>query len=161
MLGLVVEEYAPYMEAQSNTFCTTENKLFECSLWSDVIHLKTAQALATFEQDYYAGNPAVTHNQFGKGNAFYVATVPNRDGMEWLLEQACKTADVQPVSTNIPAGVELLQRTDGKSTFMFVLNHSGERVNVPIDGHGHDLLTGAEIKGSVELEPPGVAIIQI
>ena len=52
MLGLVVDEYAPYSETQSNTICTTDNQQFGCSLWSDILHLKTAQAMATFEQDY-------------------------------------------------------------------------------------------------------------
>jgi beta-galactosidase len=161
LLGLVVEEYAPYSETQSKTFCTTDGKQFQCTLWSDVIHLKTAKALANFEQDYYAGSPAITHNTFGKGNAFYVGTVPDGNGMEWLIQYVCKTADVQPVSANVPAGVEILRRVSEKSTFLFVLNHSGETMNVPIEEYARDLLTDMEINGSLELEPSGVAILQI
>jgi beta-galactosidase len=82
MLGLVVAEYAPYPETQSNTICTTDNKQFGCSLWSNIIHLRTAQAMATFEHDHYAGKPAVTRNQFGKGTAFYVGTIPDSNGMD-------------------------------------------------------------------------------
>jgi len=161
MLGLVVEEYAPYSETQTNTFCTADGKQFQCTFWSDVIHLKDAKSIATFESDYYAGSPAVTHNQYGKGNAFYVGTVPENNGMEWLIEHVCKTAGVQPVSVNAPVGVEILHRANGKLSFLFVLNHSGEKVNIPIEGRGRDLLTDTEINGSIELEPSGVAIIQI
>lgn len=161
MFGLVVEEYAPYPEAQLNTICTSDNKEFTCSFWSDVVQLKTAQPLATFEGDYYASSPAITHNQFGKGNAFYVGTVPDVNGMDWLIEQLCIKADVKSLVSNIPAGVELLQRTNGNSSWLFILNHLAEKVTVAFDGHGRDLLTGLQINGSIELEPVGVVILQL
>ena len=161
MFGLVVEEYAPYSETQSNSIRANDSKQFQCAFWSDVIHLRNAKSIAAYEQDYYAGSPAITHNTFGKGNAFYVGTVPDSNGMGWLIEKVCNTAGVQPVSANMPAGVELLQRVNGKSLFMFVLNHSGEKVNVSIEAQGYDLLTGTEVNGSVELEPSGVAVIQM
>ena len=154
LLGLVVQEYVPYSEAQSNTIGSTEGGQFQCSFWSDVIHLKTAQTLATFEQDYYAGSPAVTRNRFGTGTAFYVGTVPDQRGMDWLLAQVCETAGVRPVLSNIPAGIELLQRTDGTASWLFLLNHSAERVTVPLQQHGSDLLTGVESQPR-EGCPPG------
>jgi len=158
MLGLGVEEYVPYSETQSNSIRTMDGKQFQCSFWGDVIQLKGAEAIiAAFEQDYYAGKPAITQNIFGKGNAFYVGTVLDDNGMEWMLDQACTTAGIQPVK--LPAGVEVLYRINGKSEFVFVLNHSDKKVNIAIQGH--DLLTDAQIKNSVELEPSGVAVIQI
>jgi len=156
LLGLEVEEYAPYSETQTNMIRTTDGTKFTCTFWGDVIHTKNAKAIATFEQDYYAGNAAITQNQYGKGNAFYVGTVPDNNGMKWILDLVCKTTDIKP--TNIPADVEMLHRTNGKAEFVFLLNHSGKKVNVPIEGH--DLLTDTEIKGSLELEPTGVAVIQ-
>jgi len=161
MLGLVVEEFAPYSETQTNMIRTTDEEQFQCTFWSDVIHLKNAKALANFEQDYYAGNAAITHNQFGKGSAFYVGTVPSQDCIEWLLDHICKIAGIQSVSMNIPAGVEVLHRTNGKSTWLFALNHSNEKVTVPLEQSGVDLLTGKKINNSIELEPAGVAIVQV
>ena len=161
MLGLVVEENAPYSETQTNSICTNEGKQFQCTFWSDIIHLKSAKALANFEQDYYAGSPAVTHNIFGAGNAFYVGTVPETNGMKWLIEYVCTTAGVQPVSVNVPECVEILHRTNGKSLFVFVLNHSNEKVTVSLKQSGVDLLTGSKVNNLVELEPAGVAIVQV
>jgi len=161
MLGLVVEEYAPYSETQSNTFCTTDGKQFSCTFWSDVIHLKNAKALANFEQDYYAGSPAVTRNQFGQGTAFYIGTIPDESGMDWLIDQACETANINPVARNVPAGVELLQRVNGNVSWLFILNHSTSKVTVPLEQGGHDLLMDVDVNGYVELEPTGVAIIQL
>jgi beta-galactosidase len=160
MLGLVVEEYAPYSEMQSNAVCTTDNKQFRCSLWSDIIHLKNAQTIANFEQDFYSGSPAVTRNQFGKGTAFYVGTVPDQGGMDWLMGQACKTAGIKPVAPNSPAGVELVRRTNGTQTWLFALNHSNEEVKIPLDQPGYDVLRSTKIDKSLNLGPMDVAIIQ-
>jgi beta-galactosidase len=161
MLGLVIEEYVPYSETQSNTLCTTDGRQFSCSFWSDVIHLNTAQALATFEQDYYAGGPAITRNRFGKGTAYYVSTVPDQSGMDWLLDEICKTAHVKSAVPNIPAAVEVLQRANEKASWLFLLNHSTDKVIVSLEQSGLDLLTGRDVKGSIELEPTGVAILQL
>jgi len=161
MFGLVVEEYVSYPEQQSNSICTHDGKQFQCTLWSDVIHLKNANAIATYEQDYYANGPAITYNTFGKGNTFYVGTVPDNNGMEWLLEQVCNAAGVQSVSTNVPAGIEILQRDNEKSSFLFVLNHSSEKVSVPLEQSGVDLVTGVQVSGSIALEPTSVAVIQM
>ena len=161
MLGLVVEEYVPYPEQQSNSICTNDGKEFQCTFWSDVIHLKNAKSIATYEQDYYAESPAITQNTFGKGNAFYVGTVPDNNGMEWLIEQVYKMAGVQSVSANVPAGIEILQRVNRESSFIFVLNHSNEKVAVPLEQSGVDLVTGVQVSGSIALEPTGVAVIQV
>jgi beta-galactosidase len=161
MLGLVVEEFAPYSETQTNSICSTDGRQFECTFWSDVIHLKGAEAIANFEQNYYAGHPAVTRNQFGKGRAYYVGTLPDRNGMTWLLEQACEGAEIKPVSANAPVGVELLQRSNGNLSWLFALNYSVKKMAVPFEGLGHDLLTGTQVNGVIELEPADIAIIQL
>ncbi|HET9915038.1 MAG TPA: beta-galactosidase, partial [Anaerolineales bacterium] len=161
MLGIVVEEFAPYQETQSNAFSTNDGKQFQCSFWSDVIHLKGAQALATYQEGYYAGLPTVTRNSFSKGTAFYVGTVPDPNGMDWFIKQACESAGIRPVLANTPAGVEVTQRVNGKSGWLFLLNHSNEKVTVPFEENGLDLLTGAQVNGTVELEPTDVAIVQL
>jgi beta-galactosidase len=160
MLGLVVEEYAPYSATDFNTIRTSDHKQFTCSLWSDIIRLKSAEAIAEFEQDYYKGNPAVTGNQFGKGTAFYVGTVPDPDGMDWLINKACINADIQPVVSTLPAGVELVKRTNGTDTWLFALNYSNEEVNLSLERPGYELLNGTSLDTSLRLGPRDVAIVQ-
>jgi beta-galactosidase len=161
MLGIAVEEFAPYTETQSNSFRTNDGKQFKSNLWSDIIQLKGAEAVvAVFEDDYYAGKPAVTQNIFGKGTAFYVGTAPDAPGMDWLIKYVCDTLEIKAVVPNIPAGVELMKRTNGNISWLFALNHSAERVNIPLEKNGRDLLTGSQLKGSISLEPTDVAIIQ-
>lgn len=48
------------------------------------------------------------------------------------------------------------------STLLYVLNHSGESVNVTLpDGRFHDLLSGAEYEDMALLEKNGVLILAV
>jgi beta-galactosidase len=159
MLGLVVEEFAPYAAGQANRFQTHDGKQFACTFWSDVIRLGTARALATYEQDYYAGTPAITRNQFGKGTALYVGTSPDRSGIDWLLEHVCEAAGIR--SNSAAPGVELVRRSNGESAWLFALNYSLEKATLPLEQNGLDLLTGTAVRAAVELEPLGIAVIRL
>jgi beta-galactosidase len=160
MLGLIVEEFSPYAETQTNILCTSDGKQFSCTTWGDIIHLQGAEVLASFEQDYYAGGPAITHHTFGKGHSYYVGTQPDSNGLGWLLKRICEEAGIETVAGSIPAGVEVLRRTNGKSQWLFLLNHSNENVIVPLHGGGRDLLKNGSANGSLTLAPNGVAIIE-
>ena len=161
LLGLIVEEYVPYSATESNSISAGDGKQFTCSLWSDVIHLKTAEALATFEQDYYAGASAITQNRFGKGLAYYIGTALDQTGMEWLINNICQSADIKPVIEQIPEGIEIVQRTNKNGSWSFIMNHSTRKTKVPLWRGGHDLLTGTDAKDSIELESMSVAILQM
>ena len=117
--------------------------------------------MGTFEQDYYAGNPAITQNQFGKGTAFYVGTVPDTNGMDWLMETVCEAAGVQPAVSHTPTHVEVVQRRNGESSWLFVLNHSSEEISVLLEKNGLDLPTGRELNGSFNIGPSDVAIVEL
>lgn len=158
-LGLTVEEFVPYSERQCNRLRTNTGACFDCAFWADVIRPNTAETLAVFEQDYYAGSPAVTRHSFGQGAAFYLGTRLRPDGMDWLYDQVCQTAGIQ--ATPLPAGVEVVRRTTGATTWQFVLNHSSETVTLPLEQRGVDLLTGNRLSHSLNLEARGVAIVQV
>ena len=49
---------------------------YTCGLLCDLIHAEGAEVIAEYGQDFYKGMPAVTRNQFGAGQAWYVATSP-------------------------------------------------------------------------------------
>ncbi len=161
MLGLVVDEYVPFGDGQTNTLCIPDGRHFGCSLWVDVLRPQGAQTLATYVQDFYAGSPTVTRHGFGKGTAYYVGTSLEKDGMDWLIDYICAETNIQPVAKNIPAGVELTRRTSGKTSWLFALNYSAEKVEFPLHQSGLDLLTGALVGNTLSLEPNSVAVIAL
>jgi beta-galactosidase len=160
MLGLTVEEFAPYPEGQTNTIQTPDGKKFTCSLWSDVIHAQGCESLAVYENDYYAGLPAITRHKFGKGLGYYLGTELELSGLDWLLALVCAEAEIRAVVQNLPPGVEALRRSKEGKTWLFLLNHTGGNVQIPLEITGRDLLTGEAVNGAVALEANGVAVIE-
>ncbi len=159
LLGMHVEEFAPYTMAHTNEIHTSDNQRFNCSQWSDVIHLHGAETLAEYLHDYYADTPAITRHPFGRGIGFYLGTQLDEAGLSWLLERVVTEAKVR-VSPVGPIGVELVQRSDDAQTWLFALNYSAQPVEVALERAGRNLITGAVVDKSILLGPNDVAIIQ-
>jgi len=158
-LGLWIEEFVVYMQSQSNTVITFDEQLYNCSQWSDIIHLEGAEALGHYQDDFFAGEPAVTRHQFGRGFSYYLGTELAPEGLSWLYDRICIDANVRP-ALSAPPRVEVTCRTDGAHTWLFALNHSDAHVNVRLPSQGVDLFSGASVN-TLEMEPKGVAVIQL
>jgi beta-galactosidase len=159
LLGLWIEEFAPYGSSDTNSIETDSGDKFNCNYWSDIIRLEGAEVLATYLKDYYTGYPAVTRHPFGSGQSFYLGTGLEQKGLSWLLDRVIREAGIK-TAKKIPGGVEMTQRSNGKQTWTFMLNYSDESVRVDLSTEGVNLVTGDLATGFVLLEPKGVAIIQ-
>ena len=60
------------------------------SILCEVAALEGATPLMVYDEDYFAGAPAVTVNHFGEGKAYYVATRFEEDFYKPLYEQICE-----------------------------------------------------------------------
>ena len=162
VLGLWVEEWSPHATGETNRLEISGKPKHkaESSLWSDVLHLTTARALASFRDDFYAGRPAITRNRFGQGTAYYLATGLEPDFLATILEGICDDLDICP-PLKTPAGVEVCVRTNGASDFLFLLNHTGKPVEIPLKRwkDSTDLLTGQRQGKTLDLPPRGVVIL--
>ncbi|WP_307821730.1 Beta-galactosidase C-terminal domain [Streptomyces coffeae] len=58
----------------------------------------------------------------------------------------------------VPEGVEATVRTGPDASYLFLLNHADKPVE--ISAHGTDLLTGAPVRGAVQLVPLGAAVLR-
>ncbi|MEC0205597.1 beta-galactosidase [Paenibacillus lautus] len=127
----------------------------------DLIHLETAQTLAVYRSDFYAGRPALTVNQLGKGRAYYIASRNKEpfhsDFYKKLVEQ---TGVRRALPVELPSGVSSSIRTDGESDYIFVMNFSGEAKRITLDGTRYnDLISGEAVNTDLELEPYCVKVI--
>ena len=165
LLGLWAEEIDALTPAQSNTvvFDTPFGGLsgpYPCRLLCDRVHLEGASALATYGADFYAGEPAVTRNRFGEGQAYYLATVLDPAALSGFLQKVCTDQGVLPALPNAPQGVEAVPRVSPTGeTLLYVLNHNAYSVSVPLPGAHADLLTGRALSGEVEMDTYGVLVL--
>ena len=139
---------------------TADGRRFETRFWVDVIHLRGAETLARFEQDYCAGSAAATRAAYGRGTAYYLGAELEPAGLEWLLERVLGEAEVQPVLAGLPDGVEAQRRADGEREWLFLLNHNAAPARVRLPAGGRDLLSGQAVGGEFELPASGAAVIE-
>jgi beta-galactosidase len=158
LLGLRVEEFAPFPADGSTVIATSDEEEIIGSVQVDVIQREGAEALAFFTAEFYAGSAAITRNRFGKGHAYYVAACLDAAGLNWLFTHACATAELSPTATPVH-GVEYIRRSNGAQHWLFVLNHNPTPVVVRVPHDAHDLLGAPNQHGSLNLPAFGVAIL--
>ena len=159
MLGLWIEEFAPYRSNDHNFITTKDLKTFQTTFWNDVIHLEKAQSLANFDYDYFKGSPAITKNTYGMGNAYYLGTQLEPEGMSWFLDQVCQSAGIQPLINKIVIGLEVIHRETPTKIFQFFLNHSDKPVQLKLAISGIDLLSNTKANGQISIAPSDFVII--
>lgn len=120
----------------------------------ELLHTETAQALATYRDDFYAGRPAVTVNRFGNGKAWHVASRNDlqfqRDFFAGIINEL---ALPQAVDADFPPGVVATARTDGESTWVFVQNFTAQQQLVTLPEGYTDSMTDAAAVGETVLLP--------
>jgi beta-galactosidase len=159
LLGLRIEDFVPMAAEEGNSLDTQDNGPFACGLWADLIHLEGAELLATYTEDFYAGTPGITRNVFGEGSAYYLGTRPEEQYVKQLLDRVREEAGVRPTA-EVPPGVDAVRRKTEDASFLFVLNHTKEAIEVSLAGPGLNLLTGTEHDSMLTLDPLEVAILQ-
>ena len=91
-------------------------------LWGDVIELDTARALAQFSNQYYAGQPAITENDYGSGRVLYCGTQPQRELADRLVRELLDRAGVGYADEASPT-LEITERVKDGRRYRFLLNH--------------------------------------
>ena len=146
LAGCHVSEYDPIGWSRAK-LRFTDGEVFDCRQWCDILEPDTAEALACYDSDFYAGKPAVTVNRYGSGTAYYIGTVGERRMYEKLAKTMLDDSGI-PYIAELPENVEVTVRTGNEVTAMFVFNNSGSEKTVCLDGK------------DITLEPFGMSIIR-
>lgn len=145
VLGVVAEEFGPLLPGDRVELSNGATG----TLWTERLRTTTATVLATYENGPMAGLPAITRNQHGKGTAWYIAT--NTDLSDLLREAAGATGEKND-------NLEVVRRKNGDRSYLFVINHSPDPVELPATGH--DLVTDQPVTGVLHVGGGGVAVVR-
>jgi beta-galactosidase len=171
LLGIWAEEIDGLYEGDTN--CVVANPGVNLSLSGEyearelcaLIHAESADVLATYQKDFYAGRPALTVNAYGKGRAYYIASRNDDRFLSDFYGSLSKRLDLMralAVATDVdlPMGVTAQLRTDGEQRFVFLMNFKPEIINVDLGRAAFmNKLTGAKVSGMVAMEPYGVMVL--
>ena len=126
-----------------------------------VIHPEGAQVIAAYQDDYFAGTPALTVNHFGKGKAYYIAARTQGEFLSTLYRKLVDNLGIEKaINADLPAGVTAQVRTDGQQRFIFLMNFNRDAVTVTLNESYDDALDGDSVSGKVTLEKYGVRILR-
>jgi beta-galactosidase len=163
LCGVTVDEYDAISTqiSQAIVFESTSQagKRFPVETWCDILIPSSAEVLARYEREYYAGQPAITLNTFGEGQAIYLGTFGTEQLYEvllgWIFQQKGIYNDIE-----IPPEVEMTERWKDGERFIFLMNHSNQEHNLGLDECVINLLDGSGLASDVKLAPRDVAVLQ-
>ena len=166
VLGLTVEEYDALPTGATNGVrFEADGAEASVSFLCERVWLHDAKPLARYTADFYAGEPAITVNHHGLGDAYYLAAKLEPAALARFLRTVCAAHGIaSPLADGAPPpeGVEVsVRRADGEAPLLYLINHASSDRAIPLPAGDHrDLISGAVHQGVVPLAPRGVLILQ-
>ena len=157
VLGLTVEEFLPLRAGEATRVTWRDGTELTADVWQDGIALAGADVVARYVDGPAAGGPAITRHRLGAGTAWYVSTRLDVEGLVPVLTAVYDDARITPPLP--PAGVEVVTRHGDEADFVVAINHTDAAVRLPLAGH--DLITGADVPGDLDLPAGAVAVVQV
>ena len=86
----------------------------------------------TYGEDFYAGMPALTCNDYGQGQAYYVCADFEQGFYDEVYRKISSKAGVKRIVSYIPYGVEVTTRENEKARYLIVQNFIRNRTEVKL-----------------------------
>lgn len=165
LLGVRSEEFWPLQRGEQHRLDDGSTAEF----WSEKTQVsptgedEPAQVLSSYTEGPLAGRPAVTRRSVGDGSAWYVGTQLDDDATFALIENLLLEAGVDAELPSAPQGVEAVRRraestTGEEESFLFVLNHTDETVEVKASGQ--ELLSDRAVTDRLSVKAGDVAVVR-
>ena len=142
LFGVWHEDTDALWDDESNTLRLADGREYQIRELCALIHAKGAQVLGTYGEDFYAGEPALTVNQYGKGKAYYIAASVEEDFYLDLYQQLAEELSLTRALPELaPQGVEACLRETEDTQYLFLQNFAGEERTVSLP-QGYATLEG-------------------
>ncbi|MDR3120187.1 MAG: beta-galactosidase [Clostridiales bacterium] len=162
VFGLATEEIDALWDGERNGFAWGGG---ECEVRElcELVRPTTAETLAAYRADFYAGKPVVLRNRFGKGTAYFIAARPDEAFLAAFYRELMREAGIAAALGGIPGGLPegvsaTLREKDGRA-FIFVLNFNETPVTFTLPRPYQDIETGAGLAGQLTLDAYGARVL--
>ncbi|MBP3369438.1 MAG: beta-galactosidase [Clostridia bacterium] len=125
LLGVKAEETDSLYDGQSNSV-KMFGRSYRSTRYCELAYLEGAEVLGEYEQDFYAGMPALTVNNFGNGKAYYIATDFDVDGYIAVYENLLSDIVSPDKIVKSPENVSVTFRYSKNDEYVFVMNFNNE-----------------------------------
>jgi len=157
VLGLRAPELDSLYPGESNTVFLGDARQYKVTELCQIVIPEGAEVLATYGEDFYAGTPAFTVHEYGKGKAYYLACKMEQSGVNAMYKDMVEMLGIdRAMQQTMPEGVVATERGGA----IFLQNYSEQVQSAVLDDCYVDLLTGERVSGSVQLAVNGVMVLQ-
>ncbi|MDR0314031.1 MAG: beta-galactosidase [Treponema sp.] len=125
-LGIWSEEIDALYPGEANSI-KWKAKTYKAFDLCELIHAEGAKVLGTYGSDFYAGRPALTMNQYGKGRAYHIAARTGRDFLLDYYKDLAAQLNLKKAVEKLPFGVTAQIRSDGTTDHIFVMNFTPKK----------------------------------
>ncbi|MBM7570353.1 beta-galactosidase [Aquibacillus albus] len=165
LLGIWAEEIDALHPDKKNKIVTNDSTgslsgEYTCNLLFDLIHSEGAEVIAEYGEDFYQGMPVVTKNQYGSGQAWYLASSPDQAFLNDFVTTICEEKGIRSLLKAGP-GVEVSERVKNGKSYLFVMNHNDHDSTFDLgEERKENLFSGDVISGKVTIEAKDVVILR-
>ena len=147
LFGVISEEIDTYYDSDENSATFTDGHKAIIHDYAEILRVSDTDILAKYDKDFYAGTPAITCKNFGKGKAYYVGARINMDSMSGLFKTMLKETNTTYLA--LPAGIEYHKRED----------ESGKAIEFYLNVTENEITFNMTDNTQVTLKPYGVKIV--
>ncbi|MCL2319966.1 MAG: beta-galactosidase trimerization domain-containing protein, partial [Treponema sp.] len=134
-LGIWSEEIDALYPEDSNSI-EWKGKTYRAFDLCELIHAEGSTVLGSYGSDFYAGQPALTMNHYGKGRSYHIAARTGRDFLLDYYSDLARELGIKRVIEDLPAGVTAQVRSDGTTEHVFVMNFTPHKKQVNLGEAG-------------------------
>lgn len=147
LFGVISEEIDTYYDSDENSATFTDGHKAIIHDYAEILRVSDTNILAKYDKDFYAGTPAITCKNFGKGKAYYVGARIDMDSMSVLFKTMLEETNT-PYLT-LPDGIEYHKRED----------ENGKAIEFYLNVTENEITFDMTDNTQVTLKPYGVKIV--
>lgn len=134
---------------------------YELKDYATIIRLLHAKVEGHYKEDYYAGTPAITSNQFEKGMAYYIGGRLDKQFHRDFYQSIMSELAIEPeFAVKHGKGVSVQARKSSESDYIFIMNFTEDNQLISLGSVVKDLVTGEELIGELTLERYKVRVVE-
>jgi beta-galactosidase len=134
--------------------------LLDAPVFNEVLEgtREDVSVLASYASDYYAGRPAVTLHQKGRGRVIHFGSFFTPQNVAALLD-VLEIRDPLAAWAEIPSEIQTVIRSNETEQFCFLLNFTSKVQAVTFKEPAFDLVEGQKLGNQTEIPPYGVRFV--
>ena len=141
VFGLYTEEIDALYPQQFNA-TVYDGQKYKIMELCELVNTSTAQVIATYEEDFYAGKPVLTENHYGNGTAFYMCARLEQAFLDAFYENLVNGLSLEKaVEMQLPKNVIASMRR-GQRSIVFLQNYNESEVQLSLPTPMEDMETG-------------------